>query len=374
MNQNNNKNNNNRNDIREMKNSQVKTTAKRKRMSQVTLRFAKKHVSVRTYERMEICFQWFKQVTDMDMEKFKIWRSYRCTNRFCPICSFYNARKESIMVYLLMRYVEVVHRKEFLLLTLTAPNVTAAKLRDEVGRFNDSLKKMFKRKELLSVVKGSIRKLEITYNADEVVTKDMWHGNPERKIKPMKDYFKGKGLEIGSINPNYDTYHTHFHVVLAVDKRYFTAGYVKHERWLSLWQEAMGDPSITQVRVQRVKGTNTSSAAKEISKYMAKHSDMNVSQEVFDTFYTTLKGRQVITFGGLFKEARALYKSYLKKKGKDKKDDIFNQFVEEDTTDYVYQMLYQWGDGEYIEKERRELTLDEKMELHGLLCDECEED
>jgi len=360
----------NKNHKQNSEKGQVEKNSVRKRANKVTAKFIKKHVSTSTHKAMDVCMSWYKQVADEYLENFKIWKYHRCKHRFCPICSYFNSRKEGFMVRMVMKYVQVILKKEFIFLTLTAPNVLKDRLKDENVKYNDSLKKMLKREPLLSVVEGYIRKAEVTYNKEPLITKEMWHGDSKEKINSMGNYFKNKGLKIGDANPNYDTYHTHFHVVIAVNSSYFKRHYVEHEEWLRLWQEAMNDDSITQVRIQRVKDTKNSSAMAEISKYMAKHSDMNISQEVFDTFYTALKGRQIITFGGVFKDACKSYKLFLKKKGNERKEDVFYQFVEKDNTNYVYEMLYHWGHNEYEEKGFKELTKEQQHELQRLFLDE----
>jgi len=101
----------------------------------------------------------------------------------------------------------------------------------------------------------------------------------------------------------------------------------------------------------------------EIAKYSVKDTDMLVSQEVFDTFFKALRGRQVITYNGLFNDANKLYK--------DKKLDKY-KFV--DNTEYVYFMLYRWGKGEYVETEKRELTKDELNRVNNQFINEIEVD
>ena len=64
--------------------------------------------------------------------------------------------------------------------------------------------------------------------------------------------------------------------------------------------------------------------------------------------YKALKGRQIITYNGVFKESAKLYK----------KGDL-DYLKDVDLTEYVYRILYQWGQGEYVEKEMRELTDEE---------------
>ncbi|MBI6089122.1 protein rep, partial [Clostridium perfringens] len=80
--------------------------------------------------------------------------------------------------------------------------------------YNKSFKKLMERKEVKAIAKGYIRKLEVTYQKDKFITKELW--------KRKKDYYINKGLSIGDEEPNYDTYNPHFHVVIAVSKSYFT--------------------------------------------------------------------------------------------------------------------------------------------------------
>ena len=74
--------------------------------------------------------------------------------------------------------------------------------------------------------------------------------------------------------------------------------------------------------------------------------------------YKALKGRQIITYNGVFKESAKLYKKDL------------DYLKDVDLTEYVYRILYQWGQGEYVEKEMRELTDEEKERFNKQLIDE----
>jgi plasmid rolling circle replication initiator protein Rep len=130
-----------------------------------------------------------------------------------------------------------------------------------------------KRKAFQKISLGYIRKLEITYNAER------------------------------------NDYHPHFHVVFAVNKSYFKkADYIKQETWLNEWRDVMNDQSITQVDVRKVKKSDNAREVYEIAKYAAKDSDYTRNQEVFDVFYKVLKGRQIVTYNGLFADANTLFK------------------------------------------------------------------
>jgi plasmid rolling circle replication initiator protein Rep len=350
--------------------SQAEDYASRKKANEKTLGYIQKHVSPAVYMRMETCMDWYRTMADVNFEHPKIYRTFRCTNRFCPICAYGQACRDAFQMSLLIPYVCEVQRKELLMLTLTSPNVKAVDLKDAIRQYNRASKAMLRqdREGVGRLAYGYIRKLEVTYNSESYITSDMWHGNPGKKIKPQGGYFARRGLEIGDPNPNYDTYHPHFHVVLAVSGEYVEQVKANPQResarWLAAWQKAMKDPSITQVDIRPVRDTQNSNAVLEMAKYTAKPSDMLHSETVFDTFYTALKGCQVITFGGVFKDACTLYKEYVKLEPAKRKKHVLHRFVEPDETEYVYGLLYEWSKGcGYIEKECQELTKEEMAEM-----------
>ena len=197
----------------------------------------------------------------------------------------------------------------------------------EIDLYNKAFQRLVKRKEIASIFTGYIRKLEITYNADQ------------------------------------QTYHPHFHILFVVNKSYFTSrSYVKQAKWLELWREVTGNEKITQVDVRRLKNSADKSAA-EVAAYTAKDSDYLLSQDIFDVFYNALRGRQVLTYNGLFTTGNKLFKTKQ-----------LDQFREKDTTEYVWILMYRWGLGEYVEAERRGLTPEEQERLVGKIIDEKEID
>src|SRR5699024_5792648 len=90
--------------------------------------------------------------------------------------------KECNTFRIMMAYLKQEEKKEFIFLTLTAPNVPADELNDEIKHYNQSFQRLMQRKEVKQIVKGYARKLEITYNEER------------------------------------DDYHPHFHVLIAVNK------------------------------------------------------------------------------------------------------------------------------------------------------------
>jgi len=265
-------------------------------------------------------------MANVDFTKKKLQGGNFCENRFCPMCSWRQAKKDALKISICMKHIELEHDKTFIFLTLTAPNVSAENLVDEINRYNYAFKKLMLKKEIKPVNKGYIRKLEITYNDKNNI------------------------------------YHPHFHVVIAVNHSYFKSrDYIKQEKWLYLWQEVMDDYTINQVDVRKMKKNEAKKEVSEIAKYAAKDSDMMINQNVFDNFYNALKGRQILTYNGLFKDANKLYKQ-----------GILDKYKEVDETEYIHYLLYRWGKGQYVETECRELTEDERKKVNRQLLDEGE--
>lgn len=237
------------------------------------------------------------------------------------MCTWRLSSKDALRIAVLMDYIQTEHHKTFIMVTLTTPNVKGEDLKNEITRFNESFKKLCKRDEILKINHGYIRKLEVTYN------------------EKRNDY-----------NP-------HFHVLFAVNPSYFTdRTYIKQSRWLDLWQQATGDNTITQVDVRRIKkGTE----ANEMSKYFGKYDDFLHSQEVFDTFYQSLKGRQLLTYNSLFAQANKKYKNK-----------ELEHYKTKDDTEYIYLILYHWYGSEYAKKRVREITQFEYKELKKEAIDE----
>lgn len=289
-------------------------------------------VSKKLSERIKECGDFLQMLSDLSLENSKLHQANFCGNRFCPMCSWRVACKDSLEISILMEHLRKEENKEFIFLTLTAPNVKGEFLDQEIKKYNKSFERLMKRKEVKQIVKGYIRKLEVTYNSD-------------------------------STSNAYDTYHPHFHVVIAVDKSYFTSrNYLKHDRWLNLWREATGDYTITQVDVRKAKA-NDYKEVYELAKYSAKDTDYLINREVFTTFYKALKGKQVLVFSGLFKDAHKMYKNH--------ELDIYK---EQDTIEYAYMVNYNWLKNKYDNTNIRELTEEEKQKFNKKLINEIEVD
>ena len=337
-------------------NSILKKCTDKKKKNPKLVQYIAPLVSAKMTIRISECGDLTIFIGDKELKNFKLCKGNFCGNRFCPMCSWRLACKDSLKLSILMEHIKKEEAKEFIFLTLTTPNVKGDKLNDEIISINKAFDRLMKRKEVKSIVKGYIRKLEVTYQKEKYITKELW--------KKKKKYYESKGLYIGDLEPNYDTYHPHFHVVIAVNKSYFKKKdlYLTQERWLELWREATGNYDITQVDVRKA----TSGDHKEVyelAKYSAKDSDYLVNRSVFRTFYEALKGKRLIVYSGLFKEANKLYEN-----------GNLDVYKKQDNIRYVYIINYEWFKNRYLETRKRELTKEEFERYNKMLIDEMEVD
>lgn len=306
----------------------MKKYTEKKQRNQVFQKFIKRHIGENQMDLVEDCNTFLSFVADKTLEKQKLYKANSCKNRFCPVCAWRKARKDALGLSLMMQYIKQQEKKEFIFLTLTTPNVMSDELENEIKRYNNSFRKLIKRKKVGSVIKGYVRKLEITYNKKR------------------------------------DDYNPHFHVLIAVNKSYFTDKryYISQQEWLDLWRDVTGISEITQVQVQKIRQNNNKELY-EMAKYSGKDSDYLINQKVFDAFYKSLKGKQVLVYSGLFKEAK-----------KKLKNGDLDYLKEIDPTEYIYQIFYIWKQKEYLASELYDLTEQEKREINHKMIDEIEEE
>ncbi|WP_214806054.1 MULTISPECIES: protein rep [unclassified Exiguobacterium] len=317
---------------------------------------AKEHLSEKMQELYRDCGSFNLFVSTLDKEKKKMIGGNHCKNRFCPICAWRKARKDAMALSVVMEAMHEEHDVKYLFLTLTTPNVRADEVKSEIINMNNAFQKLFKRRKVDRIIQGYARKLEMTYDGNALITTPLF----DKK----QAYYERLGLKVGDENPTYDTYNPHFHVVLAVKKSYFnnSKNYIKRDEWLEMWREVTGDYTITQVHIERIKEKQTGNAVAEIAKYSAKSNDMGVSLEVFETFYNSLKGKQVIAYSGLFKDYMLKYKA-----------NELEQYMEKDKNEYFYKIMANWrADQSDFVLEYVQLTELEMLKYNNKKVDEFE--
>ena len=269
--------------------------------------------------RISDCGTFLEFISDEEYQNFKLSGANFCGNRFCPHCSFNKSRKDAIEFDVLIKYIKEKYNYSFLFLTLTAPNVDGNLLDLEIRDYYKSIKRLFELKKVKNICKGYIRKLEVTYNSDK------------------------------------DTYHPHYHILIAVNNSYFTdtKSYLSRNDWLELWQNSKRDSSITQLDIRKVKENELFNSVLEISKYVSKDSNYLFSKKVFEVFYAALKGKQYYTYTGVFKESHKLYK-----------DNKLDYLKEVDDIEYIYKVYYVWKNSNYSLKNILKLN-EEELEKYN---------
>lgn len=237
------------------------------------------------------CGSWLKFLECREHDVQKLSNADFCRQRLCPMCQFRKSRKIADQVRVIAHH---AHQKyptyRYLFLTLTIPNVSGNELSASVDGLFKSYKRLMERKEVQVVVKGSFRSLEVKYNAER------------------------------------DDFHPHFHCLLLVPPSYFAKNYIKRNRWLTLWQEATKDFTITQVDIRTIKLKNLrkdvkpveafneaiGKAAAESAKYLTKPGDYlkeslpeEKKAEIIGYLHGALKGRRIHAYGGIFKELKS---------------------------------------------------------------------
>ncbi|MEF3400244.1 protein rep [Listeria monocytogenes] len=299
----------------------------KKKKNQEIIKYISKHLSEDNLNLIYECGSYLEMITDEFMETKKLHKANFCKNRFCPMCAWRQTKKDALKISIIMEFIKKELDLDFIFLTLTAPNVNAENLNEEIKKYNKSFKKLSERKEFKKISKGYARKLEITYNQER------------------------------------NDYHPHFHVIIVVNKSYFTdKTYISKKKFLKLWQECMNDESITQVDVKKI-DSNDKKSISEIAKYGAKDSDYMYSQNVFDVFYKALKGKQLVTYSGVFKEGLKAFK-----------EGQLDKYKDIDLTEYIYRLCYKWNfkNANYIQMELKELTKKEREKINKKLIEEIE--
>ena len=218
-------------------------------------------------------------VNDKNEKRFK--SAYFCRLRTCPMCNW----RKSLKMFghtnkIANKILEQNSSTRFLFVTFTVKNCPADKLSQTIDMMNMGFKRLTNKSKKLAITNkfksnmlGYIRAMEVTYNQEK------------------------------------DTYHPHIHCIFAVKAQYFTKGYIKKSDWQYIWGECCNTEYEPIVKVQSIKNS-TSKAVAEVAKYpvkmdeIANYQDKKKAIKALIVFTKILKGRRLITLGGVFTEAR----------------------------------------------------------------------
>lgn len=202
-----------------------------------------------------------------------------CRVRLCPVCSW----RRSLKTYFTMRKILEQCRKDhdyaYLFLTLTVKNCPGDELSPTLDRMMNAWHNLMRDEAVDKAVKGWYRAMEITHNV-----------NPN--------------------SPDFDTFHPHFHVLIAVNPSYFISrDYLSQAKWVSLWQRAMNLDYTPIVDIRRVKGDDAKAVA-ECAKYSVKDADYIIPDDWDLTVDTVrlldqaLHNRRFVAYGKEFKQIK----------------------------------------------------------------------
>jgi len=195
-----------------------------------------------------------------------------CRDRLCPMCNWRRSLKIGANVY---KVVSSLEDYNFIHLVVTQKNVVPEKLKAEVDRLYYAWSKMRKVKKWRSSIKGYVRCLEITHNLD------------------------------------FDTYHPHFHVLLAVKPLYFkhSAFYITQMEFSKMWKDALQIDYNPVIYVGKVSNTNIPVAVAEVSKYASKpgsyvFDNVEYMDKTIKILADVLDGRRLMAYGGVISAKR----------------------------------------------------------------------
>lgn len=230
---------------------------------------------VKKSERLKECASFLVYVNSENGKRILKTANF-CRVRLCPLCQW----RRSLKLYSQMQRIVtgISQEKEYayIFLTLTVKNCEKDDLNNTIDNMMKAWNRLAGYLDFKKVVKGYYRGMEITHNVNYKST-------------------------------SFDTFHPHFHVLLAVNKSYFKSkNYISFEKMQLLWQKAMKIEYKPNIDIRKVKGT-TATVLAECCKYTTKESEVLVPDDVDLTLETVkildkvLNNRRFVSFGGVFK-------------------------------------------------------------------------
>lgn len=283
-------------DLTSRKRANLKLASIYEKLGRLDLAIRLRHCSTLVmYELVEDSFDGkFKEVSTLAFGNF-------CRARFCPICIWRRTLKLTSQLYDIIGYLDGQY--SYIFLTLTVRNCEGPELRSTLADMQKGFRSFLRHSKVKAVVKGYYRGIEVTHDTDPFITIERYEKSPA--------YYDRQGLSVGDVNPNYNTYHPHYHVVLAVNKSYFKSRYyLKLSDWKSLWAESYGADYAPVVDVRAVKeaADGLKGAVHEVAKYPLKEEDYLTGDADFDmetvsTLTDQLANLRFMSMGGVFKRA-----------------------------------------------------------------------
>lgn len=244
-----------------------------------------KALNVSKAERLSKCASVLIFRTDPETGRKKLDHADFCRVRLCPVCTWRRSLKLKAQGMKILTAMMAEYPYNWLMLTLTVRNVRGPELSPTIDAMNKGWERLSKTKEFRKLMDpsgkypggGWHRATEVTHNVDPA-------------------------------SPSFDTFHPHFHVLMAVPSRYFKdADYIPHAEWQAMWRKAMRldyDPSVD---VRKAYDSKAKTIA-EAMKYAAKSSeylipeDWDLTVETVAVLDQAFDHRRFSAFGGVMKQ------------------------------------------------------------------------
>lgn len=266
-----------------------------------------KEIDIKKAKRIEQCGK-VLVFSRNDNDNLKLKRAYLCRVRLCNICSWRRALKNYAHLKKTIEAIESDRKREYSLLTLTVKNCEYGELNNTINALNQGINRFNNYKRYKDYVVGTYRALEITRNRDT------------------------------------DTFHVHFHVLQAHNKKAYYSNYIKKADFIQMWKKAMRldyDPIVDVRKIKAIRGDNI---LREVTKYICKSNeyiidDKELSVKLVRILDKALANRRFNSWTGIFK--------YWHKRldlDKDKEDLVhIEQNLDEDGL--TKEEVYVWCDG-----------------------------
>ena len=192
----------------------------------------------------------------------KIVKADFCRERLCMVCAW---RRQARFIAQMSPVMQLMEQRgyQFLFATLTIKNCTQDKIQESIDILINGFANLRKRRKIRRVWHGITRSIEISYNETA------------------------------------DTFHPHIHMLIAVNKSYFTnQNYITQKELQEVWKDCcwLGYNPIVDIR----KVTDISGSVVETLKYSLKPTNEIEAIKAFEK----LKGRRLISFTGEFAKTR----------------------------------------------------------------------
>lgn len=204
-------------------------------------------------------------------ESKRLSKALFCKIRLCPLCSWRRSLKIYSNMSSIMAEMKKAKKYRYMMLTLTVKNCKPNELNDTLNAMQKAFGK-FRRLKPFKVVEGWYRGLEVTHNI------------------------------------RMNTYHPHYHIILAVPNSYFTGrNYVKQEQWGLMWKESMQLDYNPIIDIRKIVG-ETCRAVSEVAKYTVKDTDylnpedLDMTVEAVQTLDKALANKRLVAYGGIMKQ------------------------------------------------------------------------